>query len=439
MSSMTSSPSSSGKKVKVAKRKPATRRAPSASEIAKSVKHFETWSTHQNLEQAEFNDLPEDLMKDVKAVFSTSALVPLSWVQQGSRDHRWLVSCSSPEFISFINEAHEADPELFFDDRERRTNAFQLLSALIHIFSAWMSLKRMLASLIRFSEADFVANVYTPLRSPAITESTQRIQPRICLPQPSVLRKLGSDAALILSTKLVIPDTAILIPASSIKHLSSSASSPYKALNKVIKAGNASKGSSFRYQATICDRLPDNPGFEFASSFWEDKKPQHPNPEDAYRQNRMSTAAAVRQLHALHVRVPIFGLVWCSGTVKAHVDFIGNSEADEIPTVLSAPYARRGDGEGFEWRLERPADIIQVHFLIRNIDKWTIGCFRERVLVGIKKLVDHTITQGKNFEPWRRCGEIATTRSRKQKENLKVASHSSGSISEEPKARTRKR
>ncbi|KAF9270045.1 hypothetical protein L218DRAFT_849619 [Marasmius fiardii PR-910] len=425
------SPSSSGKKT--GKRKPATRRAPSASEIAKNIKHFETWSTHQNLEQAEFNDLPEELLEDVKSVFNTSAIIPLSWIKE------WLLSCSSPELVSFILEAHETDPEMFFDDREKTTNRIELLSILIKIFSAWESLERMLASSERFSEADFVASVYVPLRSPSITESTQRVQPRICLPQPCVLRKLGSNAALILSTKLVIPDTAILIPTSSIKHLSSSASSPYIKLKTAIKSGNASKGSSFRYQATIFDNLSEPAGFEFASSFWEDKKPQHQSLEDAYRQNRMSTASAARQLHSLHVQAPIFGLVWCKGIVKAHVDFVGNSGVDEIPTVFSAPYVRprknksSGDGDGFEWHLERPGDIIQVHFLVRNIDRWTTGRFRERALEGIQTLVEH-VRQKKKFVPWRRCGDIVPTAirsSRKQKENvLRSSSHSSESISE---------
>ena len=43
--------------------------------------------------------------------------------------------------------------------------------------------------------------------------------------------------------------------------------------------------------------------------------------EDAYRQNRMSTASAVRHLHSLRIDVPVFGLVWANGTVRAHVDW----------------------------------------------------------------------------------------------------------------------
>lgn len=43
--------------------------------------------------------------------------------------------------------------------------------------------------------------------------------------------------------------------------------------------------------------------------------------DDAYRQNRMATAAAVRHLHSLHVKAPVFGLVWSDGSVRAHVDW----------------------------------------------------------------------------------------------------------------------
>lgn len=43
--------------------------------------------------------------------------------------------------------------------------------------------------------------------------------------------------------------------------------------------------------------------------------------EDAYRQNRMATASALRQLQSMGIRAPVLGLVWASGTVRAHVDW----------------------------------------------------------------------------------------------------------------------
>lgn len=50
--------------------------------------------------------------------------------------------------------------------------------------------------------------------------------------------------------------------------------------------------------------------------------------EDAYRQNRMSTAAAVRHLHSLHVQAPVFGLVWSDGIVRAHVDWCTSKDQE---------------------------------------------------------------------------------------------------------------
>lgn len=76
--------------------------------------------------------------------------------------------------------------------------------------------------------------------------------------------------------------------------------------------------------------LPSVPGFEFASAFFEDKKPLHQMLEDAYRQNRMSTASAVRQLHSLHINAPIFGLIWSNGTVRAHVDWCKDEHGDIV-------------------------------------------------------------------------------------------------------------
>lgn len=135
---------------------------------------------------------------------------------------------------------------------------------------------------------------------------------------------MSTQASRILNTKTAIPDGALMIPAASIRLLSHSAHSPYKVMKghtAVVESGSASKGSSFRYQSTPCENLPEAPCFEFVSSFWEDKKPVHQLLEHAYRQNRMSTASALRHLHSLHISAPVFGLVWASGTVRAHVDW----------------------------------------------------------------------------------------------------------------------
>lgn len=93
--------------------------------------------------------------------------------------------------------------------------------------------------------------------------------------------------------------------------------------------GSAARGEeSFACQSTPCVQLPRTPGFQFVSAFWEDKKPGHSLLADAYRQNRMSTAAAVRHLHSLHVKAPVFGLVWSDETVRAHVDWCVNKEEE---------------------------------------------------------------------------------------------------------------
>jgi hypothetical protein len=63
------------------------------------------------------------------------------------------------------------------------------------------------------------------------------------------------------------------------------------------------------------------PGFEFVSSLWEDKKPVHTLLDDAYRQNRIATAAAARHLHSLNIKSPVIGLIWANGTVRAHIDW----------------------------------------------------------------------------------------------------------------------
>ena len=93
--------------------------------------------------------------------------------------------------------------------------------------------------------------------------------------------------------------------------------------------------SSFRYQTTLCARLPDQPCFELASTFWEDKKPVLDELDAAKRQNRMSTAASLRQLHYLNVRVPVFGLVFAEGAVQAHADWW--EEVPEHGLVSAAP------------------------------------------------------------------------------------------------------
>ena len=148
----------------------------------------------------------------------------------------------------------------------------------------------------------------------------------IALPQPLPVyrsRVKPSDVR-ILSAKTACPDGSVFVPKRALTHLMGASGSAFNKLTAMTKGTTSPSGSvggktSFRYQATPCTTLSDGGGFEFVSSFWEDKKHEHI--DAACRQNRMATASAVRQLHALRIRAPVFGLVWAQGTVRAHVDW----------------------------------------------------------------------------------------------------------------------
>jgi len=133
---------------------------------------------------------------------------------------------------------------------------------------------------------------------------------------------IRSQTVRILNAKSVVPDGAVFVPEGAIRKLSLTADSTFKRLRRSGMTGSAARGEeSFACQSTPSVQLPRTPGFQFVSTFWEDKKPVHSMLEDAYRQNRMSTAAAVRHLHSLHVKAPICGLVWSNESVRAHVDW----------------------------------------------------------------------------------------------------------------------
>jgi len=136
--------------------------------------------------------------------------------------------------------------------------------------------------------------------------------------------------------------------------------------------------------------------------------------DDAYRQNRMATAAAVRHLHSLHVKAPVFGLVWSDGSVRAHVDWCVSKE-DEPPIVRSALFsgAHADDGLGspaYEWDLRSPANIIQVFLLVKNIDDWTLNGFLECVEAGIADLEESVLIKRYAYQPWKRVGTLKAPR-----------------------------
>jgi hypothetical protein len=243
-----------------------------------------------------------------------------------------------------------------------------------------------------------------------------------------------------------------MIPWAAISSLSLSKDSPFQVLKRhpnVVKSGNVSKCSSFRFQSTPLVAPPEMPAFQFCSSFWEDKKPVHQMLEDAYRQNRMSTTAAVRHLHSHHVNAPVFGLVWASGTVRAHVDWWSASEGkNKPPIVYSAPYRVEDRGEGtvtfHEWQLNKAADIAEVFFLIENIDHWTMNGFCERAIKGVKDLEESVVKKDEPYMPWkRRVGDLtaAPKASAAQKENnnanISTSATSSAQSTPPPKPRSR--
>jgi solute carrier family 25 carnitine/acylcarnitine transporter 20/29 len=103
-------------------------------------------------------------------------------------------------------------------------------------------------------------------------------------------------------------------------------------------------------------------------------------------------------------------------------------------TVYSAPYSgepgQQQTGYFREWRLERPCDILQVYLLIKNIDIWTVGKFRDRVLTGVRSLADDVKRGERGYLPWKRAGDLKhTLPSRRQRENTSVSTEVFSSIS----------
>ncbi|KAG9314234.1 hypothetical protein JVU11DRAFT_5021 [Chiua virens] len=370
--------------------------------IARNTRNFETWSAYQNCEEASLSDVPDEFMTDVQEIFNTRNRIPKAWLGKKS------TARYGGEGLDKLSEVEE----------------------LSVVYLAWKRLRKMRASNERWSEADYVASVYNVFRSPAIKNSIFRVQCTVSLPQPPSI--VTEDARRVLGTKSATPDCAVFLPAALTRPLSQSAKSPYKVLKNlpaIARSGTAARGSSFRYQSTPCAQLPDMPGFEFVSSFWEDKKPVHTFLDDAYRQNRIATASAARHLHSLNVKSPVIGLIWANGVVRAHVDWC--DIVDDKPIVVSAPYSRpknpTSDRPFHEWDLENPSDILQVYFLVRNIDEWTCGRFHSRVIEGLNELVENITLKNGTYQSWKWVGNTLPGLAAKAlKENV-VASFTSTS------------
>lgn len=71
-----------------------------------------------------------------------------------------------------------------------------------------------------------------------------------------------------------------------------------------------------------------------------------------------------------------------------------------------------------EWSLDKPSDILQVYFLLRNIDTWTSTQFRERIIAGVESF-SKSISKGEHeYTPWKRVNNSRLTTIPEGKENI---------------------
>jgi len=412
-------------------------RSLSASEIARNPKYFDTWSTYQGCESVAFSDLPTEFHDSVDQIFDLTGMLPRAWVDPMSSYQAKLAESCSPEFIHFLKLSYDSSPGLFTDAVDVESNS-RLLDTIRCAFLAWGRLHKLRASEAKISEAVMVANVYEVLRSPAAETSSYRSKCSLSLAKPLPHIQISSESLRILSASTIIPDAALFIPFAQIRDLSYTAASPFKTLKKNPLTGKPGRSeSSFASHCTPCSQLPNMPCFEFASSFWEDKKPVQLMLEDAYRQNRMSTTAAVRHLHSLHIHAPVIGLVWADGTVRAHVDWCVGGW-DESITIHSAPYPGthdRPDVKFFhEWSIDDAGDALKVFLLVRNIDAYTTGEFTDKVYEGIKHL-ERSVESGARYRPWKRVGALSVTPLRELRSfgNVSTSASAESTPESEPK------
>lgn len=192
-----------------------------------------------------------------------------------------------------------------------------MLSHLCSVFEAWRKLCSMRKSSQRWTEADYAGQVYSLIRSPAISSARLRLQCPVALPEPPNQRSQPGTPHRIVAARSLIPDATTFVSSRRLQALCGSKNSAYNLLKKA--AGD--DADLFRAQATPAYTVSDQERFEFASSVMEDKKPDQTKIDNAWRQNRMACAAIARHYHAFNVNAPVFGLVWGEGTVRAHVDW----------------------------------------------------------------------------------------------------------------------
>lgn len=399
-------------------------RSISASEIARNVKTFETWSSYNGCEQVAFSDLPESIKADVFSVFDVKGKLPASLVTKTSSVYK-RVEKLAPELHRFLIKAKDRMPSLFSDKNKK---VDEWLLELGTVYLAWSHLNRMKETKERWSESDFAANVYSLLRSPAMRECSFRTQCSIQLPQHLPTKQpIPPASRRIISTKIIVPDGSMFIRSATLQKLSRTRGSAYKRINEHPSTkrtcGQDGEGT-FRYQATPALRPQATPMFEFVGAFIEDKKPSCDSLEHAFRQNRMACAGAQRQLQSFRIESPVFGLIWADEKVKGHVDwslqegehpkiysatFPGPSVIEEAESSLSAASRSTANtqpsvdaSDFFEWDLFKPADILCVFIVLRNLDRWIAHGFRDRVLRGVNECAKAVVQEDKPYMPWRR-------------------------------------
>jgi hypothetical protein len=108
-------------------------------------------------------------------------------------------------------------------------------------------------------------------------------------------------------------------------------------------------------------------------------------------------------------------------------EFVGEEESDSPSAVSSSTRSSTNTDDSdlgtFEWDLSKPADILTVFLIMRNIDDWTSTVFKERVEHGVRALADAVANRGDAYRPWRvedtalQTKKSRPTRSKRSDEN----------------------
>ncbi|PCH33741.1 hypothetical protein WOLCODRAFT_141782 [Wolfiporia cocos MD-104 SS10] len=320
----------------------------SASEIAGNASRFTIWEESQGCSTSQIKNMPKSFKNVAQRVFKTEACLPQEWLTS-------LVELESKDFMKFLRTAHKQSPSLFSPTLSASDEHCRSILYQIHnVFEIWKKVREVRGSEIKISEADYVANIIAQ-----------------------------ADA------QTVSPDLGIFIPAARMSELAGDQASPYKELQLYISP------SSLQYQCTPCKTLQDEAGFVIASSFMEDKNGHYRGYQDAFRQNRMATTTALRQLHALCIRAPVLGMIWWRDEVRAHVDWWVDRPGDQHVRIYSAwypgPKLRSGNKKQriFKWSLHKAGDILQ---------------FQQRVMEGIQHLREEVVLHKRTIAWWRRDG-----------------------------------